>query len=56
MSKKYAMPAGMQEAILVVETGFSPEQLDRIPEAMLERIMLYRKVRSVMVSGGSFDG
>jgi len=46
----------MQEAILVVETGFSPQELDGFPEPTLERILLYKEVRHLSLAGGSFNG
>jgi hypothetical protein len=50
------MPAEMQEAILVVETGFTPEELDSLPQPILERIMLYKEIRGITIAGGTFDG
>ena len=50
------MPAEMREAILVVETGFSPEELDSFPQPVLERMMLYKEIKSIIAGGGTFDG
>jgi hypothetical protein len=50
------MPVDMQEAILVVETGFSPDQLDTFPQATLERILLYKEIKNITMTGGAFDG
>lgn len=50
------MPIEMREAILVVETGFSPDQLDGFSQAILERIMLYKEIRNLIIAGGTFNG
>lgn len=45
----------LQDAHLLVETGWSPEVLDDIPQERLELYLLYRRVRDVVIYGGSFD-
>lgn len=50
------MPAAMQEAILVVETGFTPDQLDSFSQATLEQILLYKEIKNITIAGGTFDG
>jgi hypothetical protein len=46
----------MQEAVLVVETGFTPDELDSFSQPMLERIMLYKEIRGITIAGGTFNG
>lgn len=41
--------------MLIVETGFTPSELDEIPQALLERIIIYKCVKSVVVNGGTYN-
>ena len=49
------MPPDMNEAILIAETGFTMEQLDEIPEPVLERLLIYKGVKRVLEYGGEYE-
>jgi hypothetical protein len=53
---KYLVPQGMDEAMLVVETGFTPDQLDEFAEDLLQHIMIYKNVKEVAQNGGTYNG
>jgi len=55
LPQKYLAPREVKEAIYIMELGFPPEVLDRIPERTLELMMLYKNVRNIAQFGGSFD-
>ena len=42
----------MDEAILLVETGWTQEQLDNAPESLLNNMMVYKGIKNVMQNGG----
>jgi hypothetical protein len=44
----------MNEAILIAELGFSPSVLDDMSEDLIQRILIYRGVKNVMLNGGSY--
>ena len=52
---KHLAPSMMEEAILVVELGLTPDELDEIPESLLERICIYKGVKNVMINGGTYN-
>ena len=41
--------------MLVVETGFTPAELDAMPQALIERILIYKGVKNVTVNGGTYN-
>ncbi len=49
------LPPDMVEAMLVVETGMSPQELAELPEGLIARIRLYRDVTQTMKSGGNWS-
>ena len=55
LPQKYLAPREAKEAIYIMELGFPPEVLDRIPERTLELMMLYKNVRDVAQYGGTYD-
>jgi hypothetical protein len=55
LPQKYLAPREVKEAIYIMELGFPPEVLDRIPERTLELMMLYKNVRDIAQFGGFFD-
>lgn len=55
LPQKYLAPREIKEAIYIMELGFPPEVLDKIPEGTLGLMMLYKNVRDVAQFGGTFD-
>ena len=55
LPRKHSMPPDMNEAILIAETGFTMEQLDEIPEPVLERLLIYKGVKRVLEYGGEYE-
>jgi hypothetical protein len=45
----------MNDAILLVETGWSPEQLDNASEAQINRFLIYKSVKCVSQNGGTIQ-
>lgn len=45
----------MEEAILVAETGFPPEVLDRMDQGIIDRLLIYRGVKGVAENGGDWQ-
>ena len=45
----------MDEAMLVIETGFTPAELDEMPQALIERMLIYKGVKNVTVNGGTYN-
>jgi hypothetical protein len=43
----YELPPGMDEAIMLVETGWTPEMLDNCPQTLLDKMLIYKSVRNV---------
>ena len=55
MPKKFALPDGMEEAMLVVETGLHPDVIDNLSESIIDRILIYKAVKNVCQNGGNLD-
>jgi len=55
LPRRHGIPSEMNEAILVAETGFTPDELSAIPEPVLARLLLYKGVKNVLEYGGSYD-
>ena len=55
LPRTHQMPEGMNEAMLVIETGFSPDILDEMPQGLIERMLLYKNVRNAAQYGGVID-
>lgn len=45
----------MEEPILLVETGWSPEVLGEMPQADIESVMIYKNVKNVAENGGEYN-
>lgn len=45
----------MEEAIIVTETGFTPDILDDLPDNLINNILLYKAIKQVNQNGGSLD-
>jgi hypothetical protein len=45
----------MEDAILLVETGWTQDVLDNAPESLLNNMMLYRAIKNVIQNGGELQ-
>jgi hypothetical protein len=45
----------MEEAIIVAETGFPPEVLDRMGQGTIDRLLIYLGVKAVAENGGEWQ-
>jgi hypothetical protein len=55
LPKGYSMPDEMEDAILLVETGWTPEQLDNASEKLINNFLLYKAIKQVLQNGGSLQ-
>jgi len=55
LPQKFQVPQDFKEAILIMELGFPPEVLDRIPEPLVELMLVYKNVRDVAQFGGTYE-
>jgi len=55
MPIKYSLPSEMGEAILLVETGWTPEEIDNASENLLSNMLLYKAIKQVSQYGGELD-
>lgn len=49
------MPRDFQESIYIIELGFPPDILDKIPEKTLELMVIYKNVKDVAQFGGVYE-
>lgn len=49
------MPAEMEDAMLLAETGWPPDVLDEQDEERINRFLLYKQVKSTVTSGGELN-
>lgn len=49
------VPPQLLDAHYLIETGWPPDVLDQVPVERLEMYVLYKRVRDVVVNGGSLD-
>lgn len=52
---RYPAPQEIHEAMLIVETGLPPEVLDRLPERLIDNILIYKNVKQVSEFGGTYN-
>jgi hypothetical protein len=52
---RYRLPPEMEEAMLVVELNVKPWELDRLPQTLIEKILIYRGVKNVATYGGTWQ-
>jgi hypothetical protein len=45
----------MEEPILLVETGWSPEVLGEMPQDLVENVIIYKNVKNVAENGGEYS-
>ncbi len=50
----FQMPDEMEEAFILVETGWSPDVLEKQPVELIEAIFLYKQIKGIAVNGGEF--
>lgn len=54
MPNRFRLPPELKEAMLIIETGFPPDVLDRIPEETLQKMQIYSNVKKVHEFGGEY--
>lgn len=55
MPDRFLLPPEMEEALLIVETGFPPEVIDNWPQSLIDRVLIYKGVRNVAKYGGDWQ-
>ena len=55
MPSRYRTPAELEEAMLISEIGFPPAIIDEMPEALIDRILIYKGVKTVTEYGGNWQ-
>ena len=55
MPDKVQIPEEMTEAVILVETGWPPSELDKAAEATVQRVMLYKAIKNVCEYGGNLQ-
>ena len=51
---RYQFPPQLEEAALLVETGWSPDVLGEVPEALVQEVIIYKNVKTVTENGGDY--
>jgi len=49
------LPPELEEAMLVIETGFPPQVIDEWPQPLIERLLIYKGVKNVARFGGEWQ-
>lgn len=52
---RYRLPPEMEEAMLVTEIGLPPEQLNVLPQRLIDCILIYKGVKNVTENGGDWQ-
>ena len=55
LPQKNRVPLELNEAMLVIELGFPPEVIDRMPDELINTMLIYKNVRHVAQYGGNYD-
>ena len=45
MSERFRLPPGMDEAILAVELGIMPDDMARLPQRLIDHMLLYSGIK-----------
>lgn len=45
----------MEEAMLVTELGYPPQVIDEWPQALIDRMLIYKGVKNVAIYGGNWQ-
>ena len=53
MPKRYQLPEGMTDAIIIEELHISRDELDNCSETELNNRMIYRAVKNTIENGGT---
>ena len=56
LPSRHRMPMEMVEAVLVTELGIEPDKLDMYDQELIDRMLLYRGVKSALTNGGTYNG
>ena len=52
---RYRLPPELEEAMLIIETGFPPQVIDQWPQSLIERLLVYKGVKNVAQYGGDWQ-
>lgn len=55
MPNRFRLPPELEEAMLIIEIGFPPEVLDRMPQRLIELMLIYKGVKNVTENGGDWQ-
>jgi hypothetical protein len=55
MPKRYQLPFEMLEAILLVETGWTPTELENSSETLIQNVLAYKAIKEVSQHGGNIQ-
>ena len=55
MPKRFRLPPELEEAMLLVETGWPPDILGEMPQATIEAVIIYKSVKAVTENGGEYN-
>lgn len=54
MPSRYGIPPEMEDAALLVETGWAPDILDGVPVDRLAKYLLYKNIKDIAQFGGEY--
>lgn len=52
---RYLVPREIYEAMLVLELGFTLEALDKMPQELIDKMVIYKNVKGVAEVGGVYE-
>ena len=55
MPNRHKMPPGMDYVAILVETGWPPSEIDRLPFELIEEMVIYRNVKKICEHGGEYN-
>lgn len=55
MKKGTQIPQEISEAMLLVETGWSPKELDEQSDELIQLFLLYKAIKNVAENGGELN-
>lgn len=55
MPLRYRLPPEMEEPMLISEIGLPPQVIDEWPQALIDRILVYKGVKGVTQYGGDWQ-
>lgn len=55
MPQRFIAPREFNQAMRVLELGFSPETLDNMPAPLVDLMIIYKNVKDVALYGGVYE-